>query len=199
MRPAIPRWFIAACFLTFSPFPVDAATQWSYFSSPDLVVVGSVSEDAVLGMARRLTLFRQLFLKRLGISRDGPPLRVYLFETDRDLHPFVPLKDRKPIESSGFLPQRSGPGHAGAPPWSQHTTDLRARIPSVCSSPLRFGHRPMASLVERRIGGVPFHCRVGNEQSTLRPASRTARSLPEGAPANAACRPFCCRSELSVL
>lgn len=104
MRPAIPRWFFAVCFLIFSASPLEAATRWNYLSSPDVEVVGSVSEDAAVGMARRLALFRQLFLKTLGISRDGGlPLRVYLFETDRDLHPFVPLKDGKPIESSGFF------------------------------------------------------------------------------------------------
>ena len=103
MCPAIPRWLIAACFLTFSGSPVEAATRWSYVSGPDLEVVGSVSEDAAVGMARRLALFRQLFLKTLGISRDGPPLRVYLFEGDRELQPFLPLKDGKPIESSGFF------------------------------------------------------------------------------------------------
>jgi len=104
MRSAIPRWFIAACFLTFSPSPAEAATRWNYFSSPDLEVVGAVSEDAAEEMARRLALFHQLFLKTLGISRvGGPALRVYLFEGDRDLQPFLPLKEGKPLQSSGFF------------------------------------------------------------------------------------------------
>ena len=104
MRSAIPCWFIAVCFLTLSSSPVEAASRWNYFSSPDLEVVGAVSEDAAVEMARRLALFRQLFLKTLDISRvGGPPLRVYLFETDRDLYPFLPLKDGEPIESSGFF------------------------------------------------------------------------------------------------
>ena len=104
MYLAIPRWLIVACFLTLSHASVEAATRWSYLSCPDLEVVGSASEDAAVGMARRLAVFRQLFLKTLGISKDGgPPLRVYLFETERDLQPFVPLKDGKPIESSGFF------------------------------------------------------------------------------------------------
>jgi len=104
MRPTISRWFIAVCLLTFSCSPAEAATRWNYFSSPDLEVVGAVSENAAVEMARRLALFRQLFRKSLGLSRDGgPPLRVYLFETDRDLHPFLPLKDGEPIESSGFF------------------------------------------------------------------------------------------------
>ena len=104
MRSAIPRWLIVACFLTFSRSPAEAVTRWNYFSSPDLQVVGAVSEDAAEGMARRLALFRQLFLKTLGISRvGGAALRVYLFEGDRDLQPFLPLKDGKPLQSSGFF------------------------------------------------------------------------------------------------
>jgi hypothetical protein len=104
MRPAIPRWFVAVYLLTFSPSLVEAATQWNYFSGPDIEVVGPVSEDAAAEMARRLALFRQLFLKTLGISREGgPPLRTYLFEGDRELEPFLPLKDGKPLQSSGFF------------------------------------------------------------------------------------------------
>ena len=104
MRSAIPRWFIVLSFLTFSPSLVEAATQWNYFSGPDIEVVGPVSEDAAAEMARRLALFRQLFLKTLGIYRDGgPPLRTYLFEGDRELEPFLPLKDGKPLQSSGFF------------------------------------------------------------------------------------------------
>ena len=60
MRPAIPRWFIAVYFLTFSPSGVEAAPRWNYFSGPDLEVVGPVSEDAAEELARRLALFRQL-------------------------------------------------------------------------------------------------------------------------------------------
>jgi tetratricopeptide (TPR) repeat protein len=104
MRPAIPRWFIVVFFLTFSSSPVEAAPRWNYFSSLELEVVGPVSEDAALEMAQRLALFRQLFLKTLGISRNsGSPLRVYLFEGDRELQPFLPLKDGKPLQSSGFF------------------------------------------------------------------------------------------------
>ena len=104
MRRAIPRWFIAVCFLTFSRSLVEAGTQWNSFSGPDIEVVGPVSQDAAAEMARRLALFRQLFLKTLGISRDsGPPLRAYLFEEDRELEPFLPLKDGKPLQSSGFF------------------------------------------------------------------------------------------------
>jgi tetratricopeptide (TPR) repeat protein len=104
MHPASPRWLIALCLLTFSRFPIEAAARWNYISSPDLEVVGPVSEDAAVGMARRLALFRQVFLKTLGISGDGrPPLRAYLFETDRDLNPFLPLKDGRPVQSSGIF------------------------------------------------------------------------------------------------
>ena len=104
MRSAIPRWFIGFSFLTFLPSLIEAAPRWNYLSGPDLEVVGPVSEEAAVEMARRLALFRQLFLKTVGISREGgPPLRVYLFEGDRELEPFLPLKDGKPLQSSGFF------------------------------------------------------------------------------------------------
>jgi tetratricopeptide (TPR) repeat protein len=101
---AIARRFIAVCALGLSAPSVEGATRWNYVSGPQLEVVGPVSEDAAVEMARRLALFRHLFLKTLGISRDGaPPLRAYLFETDRDLTPFLPIKEGKPLESSGFF------------------------------------------------------------------------------------------------
>ena len=88
-----------------------AARAWSRVRSPNVVVCGDVSPDALRGVATRLEQFRAVLTRVLPRARvgSGAPTLVVAFSTHKVFEPFKPQVDGKPVTHlAGFFVSNPG-------------------------------------------------------------------------------------------